>query len=125
MAALKEKATEVMRNGWLAYIGMYGVAYDRIKPLVTEKASETFGEFVSKGEKVESDAQNLLGDVGKRAATFYANSFDNVRELFQPTAVGGAKFDALLSQVEQLNAKVDALSGQAPAAKRRPPAKAS
>ncbi|MFZ5617421.1 MAG: hypothetical protein ACOZAA_08905, partial [Pseudomonadota bacterium] len=54
------KAAEAIRQGWLAYLGAYGLAYERAKPAIkslTDKYAELFGDLVEKGEEIEATAK--------------------------------------------------------------------
>lgn len=73
---------ETLRRGWLAYIGAYGVAYERAKPLfakLTDRYSELFGEFVEKGEEIEATAKEQLVDARDRARSLTSASFEKLQ----------------------------------------------
>ncbi len=107
---------EALRKGWLAYLGLYGAAYERVKPLTT-KAGETLEQLIAKGEVVETNAQEVAGDVRERATNLYGESFTNVRR-FVPSFVGRAdRVEELEAELAALNKKVAALTKKS-AAKR-------
>ncbi len=73
---------EALRRGWLAYIGAYGVAYERAKPVfakLTERYSELFGEFVEKGEKIEATAKEQIVDARDRARSLTSAGFEKLQ----------------------------------------------
>ncbi|HBK91929.1 MAG TPA: hypothetical protein DDZ68_09700 [Parvularcula sp.] len=75
-------AREALRRGWLAYIGAYGVAYDRAKPVfakLTERYSELFGAFVEKGEEMEATAKEQIVDARDRAKTLTSAGFERLQ----------------------------------------------
>lgn len=75
-------AAETLRRGWLAYIGAYGVAYERAKPALEKlvgRYAELFGEFVEKGEEIEATAREQLVDARDRAKSLYGAGFEKVR----------------------------------------------
>jgi hypothetical protein len=86
MAKRKQAKTftpaEAFRRGWLAYIGAYGVAYDRAKPLfakLTDRYSELFGEFVEKGEEIEATAKEQFVDARDRARSLTSAGFEKLQ----------------------------------------------
>ncbi|MEM8770683.1 MAG: hypothetical protein AAGD92_03430 [Pseudomonadota bacterium] len=110
--------TEALRKGWLAYIGLYGAAFERVKPL-GEKARATFDTLVTKGEEVEGQAQDVVENVRERTNGFYGEGFDRVRKYMprfpMPTSQG--RVEELEAEIAALNKKVTALTKK-PAAKR-------
>ena len=76
------KAANVVRRGWLAYLGAYGVAFDRAKPVVaklTERYSEFFGELVEKGEEIEATAKEQIVDARDRAKSIYGAGVEKLQ----------------------------------------------
>ncbi len=107
---------EILRNGWLAYLGLYGAAYERVKPL-TEKTAGIFEDLIAKGEKVEANAQDVAEDVRARTNGVYGDSVARVRKFFPSFVAKAGRVDELEAEVEALNKKVAALTKK-PAAKR-------
>lgn len=73
---------ETLRRGWLAYIGAYGVAYERAKPAIEKLANryaELFGEFVEKGEEIEATAKEQIVDARDRAKSLYGAGFEKLQ----------------------------------------------
>ena len=107
---------EALRNGWLAYLGLYGAAYERVKPL-TEKTAGIVEDLIAKGEKVEANAQDVAEDVRARTNGVYGENFARVRKYFPSFVTKADRVDELEAEVEALNKKVAALTKK-PAAKR-------
>ena len=110
MNARIEKATNIARQGWLAYLGFYGLVYDRARPEVeklTEKATGLLGELVSKGETVEATAQEVLEDVKGRTMTVYSAGIAKAKS-FAPKAAANDRVRELEAEVAALNKKVKA-----------------
>lgn len=112
-------AREAVRKGWLAYIGLYGAAYERANALVTGKGADMFEGFVAKGEEVETRAQDAMETVRERAQGFYGERFnmDRMTKLFPNPVANKNRVEELEAEVEALTKKVATLSKK-PAAKR-------
>ncbi|MEO1251913.1 MAG: hypothetical protein AAFW81_06165 [Pseudomonadota bacterium] len=110
---------EALRKGWLAYIGLYGVAFERAKPY-GEKAMDAFETLVAKGETVEGHAQDVVESVRERANDAAGPRFERIRKFIPtlPTPVSNkARVEELEAEIEALNKKVASLTKK-PAAKR-------
>ena len=123
MAKAQEKQivnpVEVIRNGWLAYIGLYGTAYERVKPRfenLGEKTADLFGELVEKGETIEATAQDHFADARERATGIYGNSFEKVRD-FMPKMASNDRVQELEDEIDALNKKIATLSKKTAAKK--------
>jgi len=107
------KPVEALRNGWLAYLGVYGVAIDRIRPQfenLPEKTNDLYDDLIAKGEEVETKAQDIAEDVRERVSDFYDDRFSNVSR-FLPNGVGGtSRIDELEAEIKTLNKKIAALT---------------
>lgn len=80
--ATELNAVEAIRKGWLAYLGAYGLAFERAKPAIANlktKYAELFGDLVEKGEEVEATAKEQMVDVRDRAKGVYGAGFEKVR----------------------------------------------
>jgi polyhydroxyalkanoate synthesis regulator phasin len=99
---------EMIRKGWLAYLGVYGAAYERANEILTGKGADMFEDFVAKGEKVETQAQDAIADMRERAQDVYGDRLDGFRKIF-PSARKG-RVEELEAEIEALNKKVAALS---------------
>ncbi|GJL95119.1 MAG: hypothetical protein DHS20C05_15240 [Hyphococcus sp.] len=107
---------EVLRKGWLAYLGLYGAAYERVKPY-TAKANSTLEDLIAKGETVETNAQEVVGDVRERANSFYGKRASKVRSFMPSFMNRNDRVEELEVEIAALNKKVAALTKK-PAAKR-------
>ncbi|MEL6361544.1 MAG: hypothetical protein AAFR21_10690 [Pseudomonadota bacterium] len=122
MATLQEtrlRAAETIRTGWLAYLGLYGTAFDRAKPRFEElsvRAREFFGELVEKGEEVENVAQETIGDVRERTHSIYSAGLTRAKDVM-PSGV------AANDRVAELEAEVEALTKQVAGLKKKPAAR--
>ena len=114
---------EMIRNGWLAYLGLYGAAFERVKPY-TEKTLGLYEDLIAKGEKVEADAQEIAGDMRTRANDFYGQGFGRVRKFLPEFVAKNDRVEELEAEVAALNKKVAALTKK-PAAKRATTKKAA
>lgn len=101
---------EAVRKGWLAYIGLYGAAYERVKPLGA-KAVATFEDLVAKGEFVEDQAQDVVETVRERTNDFYGEGFARVRNFMPKMPVANkGRVEELEAEIEALNKKVATLT---------------
>jgi len=111
---LKEmNPAEAVRQGWLAYLGAYGMAFDRARPAIEklQKRSKTlFGDLVDKGEEVEATAKEQMEDARERAKGFYGAGYEKVRELFPAEHASKDRVAELEEEVATLNRKIATLS---------------
>ena len=101
-----EKAQAAVRNGWLAYLGLYGYAYDRARPEVEKlsaKALEFFGDLVEKGETVETNAQEVVADVRERTVAVYSAGLAKAKS-FAPKAAANDRVKELEAEIAELKA---------------------
>jgi len=106
------KPVEVIRNGWLAYLGLYGAAYERVKPRfenLGDKTADFFGELVEKGETIEATAQDHLADARERATDAYDNGFTKVRNIMPKIVPANDRVEELEAEIEVLNKKIATL----------------
>ena len=103
---------DAIRKGWLAYLGVYGAAYERAEAILTGKGAEIFEEFVEKGEAVETRAQDAFADVRDRANEMYGErlNFDRIRRFFPHNKAAKGRVEELEAEVAALNKKVAALT---------------
>ena len=99
---------EMLRKGWLAYLGLYGAAYERVKPL-TGKYTDVLEDLIAKGETVENNAQEVAETVRERATGFYGERINRVRN-FVPSVARKNRVEELEAEIEALNKKVASLS---------------
>lgn len=101
---------EALRRGWLAYLGAYGVAFDRAKPVfakLTERYSELFGEFVEKGEEIEATAKEQLVDARDRAKSLYGAGFEKLQG-FVPALAANDRLEDVAVEAKKTVKKVAA-----------------
>ena len=112
MAKNTEQLTprEAIRKGWLAYLGVYGAAYERAEAILTGKGAEIFEDFVSKGEKVEDRAQDAIADMRERANEMYGERFDGFRRFFPQNKASKGRVEELEAEVAALNKKIATLT---------------
>jgi polyhydroxyalkanoate synthesis regulator phasin len=109
---IKETATtaeEMARKIWLAGLGAYGQGYEeakgRIESLSTD-SSKFFDELVVKGEKLETEGKDKVKQVKSDvvAKADFDGRIETVRSKFGFNKTGNE------NKVEELNAKIDALT---------------
>lgn len=110
------KATAILRKGALAYVGLYGAAYERAK-LRTEQvrnfSNKFFGEMVEKGEEIEVQATKLAKDAQKTATETFEETSEKVKSFVPSNILPFSKKDRveeLESEVAALNKKIATLS---------------
>jgi len=85
------KATALLRKGTLAYIGLYGAAYERAKFRVEQVRGATDGLFdtlIVKGEEIEGKATEIAKGAQVKATETFTATTSKVRGVLQkkPTA---------------------------------------
>jgi hypothetical protein len=101
---------EALRRGWLAYIGAYGVAYERAKPIfakLTDRYSELFGEFVEKGEEIEATAKEQIVDARDRAKSLYGAGFEKLQS-FVPALAANDRAEEVVAGAKKAAKKTAA-----------------
>jgi hypothetical protein len=122
-----QRVTSVLRKGALAYVGLYGAAYERAK-LRTEQVrtaadkaraqgEEFFGDLVIKGEKIEKQAGKMAKDAQNTVVETYEDTSEKVSERvkgFVPSKIlpfsANDRVEELEAEVVALNKKISALS---------------
>ncbi len=106
------KVTETLRAGWLAYLGIYGAAFERIQPRFEKLNASTgdiFSELVAKGEALEATAQETIEDVRVRAEETYGTRMTKIRSLFPVAGNDNTDVAELQAEIEALNKQVTSL----------------
>jgi hypothetical protein len=101
---------EALRRGWLAYIGAYGVAYERAKPIfakLTDRYSELFGQFVEKGEEIEATAKEQIVDARDRAKSLYGAGFEKLQS-FVPALAANDRAEEIVAGAKKAAKKTAA-----------------
>lgn len=101
---------DAIRKGWLAYLGVYGAAYQRAETILTGKGADIFEEFVEKGEEVETRAQDAIADVRERASEMYGDRFDGLRRFMPAVKANTGRVEELEAEVAALNKKLATLT---------------
>ena len=104
-------AVEAVRQGWLAYLGAYGLAIERAKPALktlTEKYNDLFVDLVEKGEEVEATAKEQIVDVRDRAKGVYGAGLEKFRAVLPVRGAANDRVKELEAEVEALTKKLDA-----------------
>ena len=105
-------AREALRQGWLAYLGAYGLAYERAKPAIkdfSKKYAGLFGDLVEKGEEVEATAKEQIADARDRAKSVYGDSVEKFRDILPVRSVTNDRVKELEAEVETLTKKLTAV----------------
>lgn len=105
------KAAEAIRQGWLAYLGAYGLAFERAKPALkslTEKYADLFGDLVVKGEEIEATAKEQVIDARDRAKGLYGAGVEKFRSFIPVRGAANDRVKELEAEVETLTQKLEA-----------------
>ncbi len=106
-------AIEAIRQGWLAYLGVYGVAIERAKPAIeklTKNYADIFGDLVEKGEEIEATAKEQIVDVRDRAKGFYGAGVEKFRSVLPIRGAANDRVKELEAEVVSLTKKLAAQS---------------
>jgi len=112
------KTTALLRKGALAYIGLYGAAYDRAKFRVEQVRGATDGLFetlVVKGEEIEGKATVFAKGAQVKASETFSITSSKVRGVL-PTA-SNDRVEELEAEITKLNKKISAMSKKKASAK--------
>tara|TARA_R110000751_G_scaffold15290_1_gene49269 strand:- start:85791 stop:86264 length:474 start_codon:yes stop_codon:yes gene_type:complete len=109
---IKEKAAtaeDMARKVWLAGLGAYGKGYEEVKgrfEALSTDSNKLFNELVVKGEKLETEGKGKVAEVKTKVAekTEIESRIETVR-----TKLGFNNTDTDL-KIEELSAKIDALT---------------
>lgn len=108
------KTTAMLRKGMLAYIGLYGAAYERAQFRFNQAREATDGLFdtlVEKGEEIEVQATELLKDTQSKVTTTYKQNASKVRSAL-PTSAND-RVEELEAEIAALNKKIVSVSKKA------------
>jgi polyhydroxyalkanoate synthesis regulator phasin len=109
---IKEKAAtaeDMARKVWLAGLGAYGKGYEEVKgrfEALSTDSNKLFNELVVKGEKIETEGKGKVEEVKTKVAekTEIESRIESVR-----TKLGFNNTDTD-QKIEELSAKIDALT---------------
>ena len=107
------KARKVARTGALAYVGMFGMAFDfaskRVSKL-TEGREELMADLVKRGETLEGQALTAANDAKGRVTKLYTEGSEKVRDVVP--GLKGDRVEELEGEVEKLSKKIKALNAK-------------
>jgi len=109
-----QKATAMLRKGTLAYVGLYGAAFDRAKFRFAQARQATDGMFdtlVARGETIETKATVIAKDAQAKAMATYATTSEKVRDALPIGA--NDRVEDLEAEIATLNKKINAVSKKA------------
>ncbi|GLQ21889.1 hypothetical protein ACFFUB_08800 [Algimonas porphyrae] len=106
-----------LRKASLAYVGLYGLAYERAQfraDQLKAASGELFETLVKKGEKLEAQGLELTKDTRAKATDMVENSMETVKNVV-PFGGRDNRVEELEAEVAALNKKIAALSKKAAA----------
>lgn len=119
-------SNDTAKNIWLAGLGAYGKAFNEAKDKLDEAAKEPprlFRELVEKGMRLEDEVKDSISSMRKSHASSVEERINRVRESFNFSMGRGDELTALHDKVDELTAKVDALTAALAKTSRKAPAK--
>lgn len=105
------KTTAILRKGALAYVGLYGAAFERAKFRFDQVRGATDGLFdtlVVKGEEIEGKATVFAKGAQVKATETFSTTTSKVRGVL-PTA-SNDRVEELEAEVTKLNKKISAMA---------------
>ena len=108
------KTTALLRKGVLAYVGLHGAAYQRVKFRFEQVRGATdglFDTFVEKGEELEAKATILAKTAQDKASETFADTSAKVKGVIP--AASNDRVAELEAEVTALNKKISALTKKA------------
>ena len=115
-------AEEMARKVWLAGIGAYGKGYEEVKgrfETLSTDSNKLFAELVDKGEKLETEGKGKVQEIKTKVAE---NAEIETRIETVRTKLGLNNTDAD-QKIEELSAKIDALTAAVAKLATKPAAK--
>lgn len=116
------KTAEVsnIRKGALAYVGLYGLAYERAQMRADQlktASGQLFETLVKKGEVLETKGLELTKDTRAKATDMVETSVETVKNVV-PFGGRDNRVEELEGEVAALNKKIAALSKKATATRK-------
>lgn len=105
------KATDLLRKGTLAYVGLYGAAFDRAKSRFEQVRGATDGLFdslVVKGEEIEGKATAFAKGTQVKATDRFSATTSKVRSVLPKAS--NDRVEELEAEVAKLTKKISAMS---------------
>jgi len=109
-----------IRKGALAYVGLYGLAYERAQMRADQlktASGELFDTLVKKGQVLETKGLELTKDTRAKATDMVETSVETVKNVV-PFGGRDNRVEELESEVAALNKKISALSKKATATRK-------
>lgn len=110
---VSDKASEIAKNIWLAGLGAYGKAFDDAQDRLDKAAKEPprlFKELVEKGSQIEDEVRDSLSTIRKSSTESVEDRISKVRESFNFSLPRGQDLAEVNRKLDELTAKVDALT---------------
>ena len=112
------RARKLARRGTLAYVGLFGMAFDAAAKRVgklTEGREELVADLVKRGELLETRAVIAARDAGERVSKIYVEGAEKVRDIVPAPLKTAAndRVEDLEAEVEKLSRKIKAMNAKA------------
>lgn len=114
-AKTETKAAANLRKGALAYVGLYGLAYERAQVRADQlkaKSGELFETLVKKGEVLEGKGLEMTKEYRAKANELVGEGVETVRNVV-PFGNNDNRVEELEAEIKALNKKIAALSKKA------------
>lgn len=118
--AAKKVEVSSIRKGALAYVGLYGLAYERAQMRADQlktASGELFETLVKKGAVLETKGLELTKDTRAKATDLVETSVETVKNVV-PFGGRDNRVEELEGEVAALNKKISALSKKATATRK-------
>jgi len=105
------KTTALLRKGALAYVGLYGAAYERAKFRADQVRNATDGLFdslVVKGENIEGKATVFAKDAQVKVVETFTTTTSKVRGVLPKAS--NDRVEELETEITKLNKKISAMA---------------
>ena len=100
------KAESMAKSVWFAGLGAYGMSYDELKSSydkVNEQSQKLFKDLVSRGEKLQSDAESSIKEQRDSIEDAFADARKSVDEFVEKIDVNG-RVKVIFSRIDSLSA---------------------
>lgn len=108
------KAAKLARQGWLVYLGTYGVAFDALQASlksVTERRDQLVKELAERGDSLEDAVQDNVKSSRERAEEFVKPRLERVNGFIgRKASADDERAIDLADEIAKLNKKIDTLS---------------
>ena len=107
-------AREIVRKGALAYVGLYGAAYERAQLRWNQLRTSTDGLFdtlVEKGEEIETKAGDVFKTTQTRVTERFEDGAERVKSVLPISA--NDRVEELEAEIKALNKKITAMGKKA------------